>query len=194
MKHTLKLMRLHIEHNYGLSGRSREAFSLSACPLIASWLCRWSWRGTDVRPSSRGTKNADEFKGPSKPKTATTQASHDNHSSVSWGDAERLNLMEQSTRTGSGGQVALLPSLPPFSQSCWQQVSVLTCCTKVKVTVQTKLKNTCLVLTYNAIDPSKLFWCTFSSFIDVSDRDVCLLSNIMELDTTWLVVIEAPKN
>lgn len=107
MKHTLRLTRLNTEHNYRLNGRSREAFSLSGCPLIASWLCGWPWRGTDVRPSSRETKNADEFKGPSKPKTATTQASHDNHSSVNWGDAERLksnrakhaNGIRQASRT-----------------------------------------------------------------------------------------------
>ena len=40
----------------------------------------------------------------------------------------------------------------------------------------------------------RLFWCTLPSFGGISCRDVCLLSNIMELDGTLLEVLRVPEN
>lgn len=44
-----------------------------------------------------------------------------------------------------------------------------------------------------AIHPSRLFHCELQSLGDISRRDVCFLSNIMELDRTRLVVPKAKK-
>ena len=41
--------------------------------------------------------------------------------------------------------------------------------------------------------PLRLFWCESASFVNVTFRDVCLLSNIMELGGTQLVAPEVPK-
>ena len=37
-------------------------------------------------------------------------------------------------------------------------------------------------ITFSAVYQSKLFWCELSNFGDISSRDFCLLSNIMELN------------
>lgn len=50
-----------------------------------------------------------------------------------------------------------------------------------------------LSLTCSAIHPSSLFWCELPSPGDIGRRDVCFLSNTMELDGTQLVVLNAPK-
>ena len=48
-------------------------------------------------------------------------------------------------------------------------------------------------LTCSAVYQSRLFWCELPSVGDIGRRDVCLLSNIMELDGTRLVVLTEPK-
>jgi len=47
--------------------------------------------------------------------------------------------------------------------------------------------------TCGAIYRSRLFWCEFQSVGDISCRDVCLLTSIIELDGTQLVVLKAPE-
>ena len=49
-------------------------------------------------------------------------------------------------------------------------------------------------LTCSAIHSSRLFWCELPSFRDIGCRDVCLHSDIMELDGTQRVVVRAPKH
>lgn len=48
-------------------------------------------------------------------------------------------------------------------------------------------------LAYSAVYPSLLFWHVVQSLGDISRRDVCLFSNIIELDGTSPVVLKAPK-
>ena len=50
------------------------------------------------------------------------------------------------------------------------------------------------LLCYLSICLSRLFWCELLSFGNSSSRDVCHLLNIVELDSTWLVVLTAPKH
>lgn len=50
-----------------------------------------------------------------------------------------------------------------------------------------------LPLIFSAVYKARLFWCELASVGDIDCRDVCLLSNIMELKDTWLV-LKAPKH
>ncbi|MDF4341209.1 hypothetical protein P3480_25735, partial [Vibrio parahaemolyticus] len=63
---------------------------------------------------------------------------------------------------------------------------------KTEFTLKSKIH--IIPLTCSAIYQSGLFCCELQSVGDISRRDVCLLSNIIELDGTQLMVLNAPKN
>lgn len=70
-----------------------------------------------------------------------------------------------------------------FNKSVWNYF---------KGTVRPKIKNTCFFSI--TCSPSRLFWCELLSFGDIGHRDVCRLSKMMEVDSTFLVVLKALKN
>jgi len=55
------------------------------------------------------------------------------------------------------------------------------------------IKNTYFPLRCRDLYPSRLFSCEFSSFGNISLRDVCLLANIVELHGAQLVALKVPK-
>jgi len=74
--------------------------------------------------------------------------------------------------------------------------------TLLKRTFQPKIQDFFLLVSFlfffvfslSAFYQSRLFWCELPSVGDICCRNVCFLSNIMELDGTRLVVLKVPKN
>ena len=66
--------------------------------------------------------------------------------------------------------------------------------TTMRLTLHPKIKKTYFSLTFSAINQSKLFWCELYSCGGIGRKDLCLLSNTMEVNGALNVVFTAPKS